>query len=124
MAKANAAKVKAAKVKTKDATPEDIAARMASAKQVSGFLKALANEKRLMLLCLLANGDKAVSELKDALDMQQSAVSQQFARLRADDLVTFERQGKTIRYALASDAVRRTIELLYELYCTPENKTK
>ncbi len=124
MAKANAAKVKAAKVKTKDATPEDIAARMASAKQVSGFLKALANEKRLMLLCLLANGDKVVSELKDALDMQQSAVSQQLARLRADSLVTFKRQGKTIRYTLASDAVRRTIGLLYELYCVPENKSK
>jgi len=118
------AKVKAAKVKTKDATPEDIAARLASAKRVSGFLKALANEKRLMLLCLLANGDKAVSELKDALDMQQSAVSQQLARLRADSLVTFKRQGKTIRYTLASDAVRRTIGLLYELYCVPENKSK
>ena len=38
--------------------------------------------------------------------------------------MTFKRQGKTIRYALASNAVRRTIELLYELYCTPENKTK
>ncbi len=118
------AKVKAAKVKAKDAMPEDIAALMASAERASGFLKALANEKRLMLLCLLANGDKAVFELKDALDMQQSAVSQQLARLRADDLVTFKRQGKTIRYALASNAVRRTIGLLYELYCTPENKTK
>ncbi len=113
-----------AKVKAKDAKPEDIAALMASAERASGFLKALANEKRLMLLCLLANGDKAVSELKDALEMQQAAVSQQLARLRADNLVTFERQGKTIRYVLASDAVRRTIELLYELYCTPENKTK
>ncbi len=118
------AKVKATKVKAEDAKPADIAALMASAERASGFLKALANEKRLMLLCLLANGDKAVSELKDALDMQQSAVSQQLARLRADDLVTFKRQGKTIRYTLASDAVRRTIGLLYELYCTPENKTK
>ncbi len=119
MAKANAAKVKA-----KDAKPGDIAALMASAKRVSGFLKALANEKRLMLLCLLAEGDKAVAELMSALDMQQSAVSQQLARLRADNLVTCKRQGKTIRYALASDAVRRIIGLLYELYCAPENETE
>ncbi len=95
---------------------------MASAERASNFLKALANEKRLMLLCLLANGDMAVSELKDALGMQQSAVSQQLARLRGDNLVTCRRQGKTIRYALASDEVRRTIGLLYELYCTPKNK--
>ena len=104
--------------------PKEIDALMASAERASGFLKALANEKRLMLLCLLANGDKAVSELKDALDMQQSAVSQQLARLRADNLVTFKRQGKTVRYALASDEVRRTIGLLYELYCAPGSKTK
>ena len=63
-------------MKSKDAKPESIAALMASAERANGFLKALANEKRLMLLCLLANGDKAVSELKDALDMRQSAVSQ------------------------------------------------
>ncbi len=114
--------MKTTKPKSKD--PKELGELMASAERASGFLKALANEKRLMLLCLLANGDKAVSELKDALDMQQSAVSQQLARLRADNLVTFKRQGKTIRYALASDAVRRTIGLLYELYCTPDNKPK
>jgi DNA-binding transcriptional ArsR family regulator len=97
---------------------------MASAERASNFLKVLANEKRLMLLCLLADGDKGVSELKDALDMQQAAVSQQLARLRADNLVTFKRQGKTIRYALASEEVRRTIGLLYELFCEPKTKTK
>ncbi len=101
---------------------KELDALMASAERASSFLKALANEKRLMMLCLLANGDMAVSELKDALDMQQSAASQQLARLRADNLVTFKRQGKTIRYTLASDAVRRTIGLLYELYCAPKNE--
>ncbi len=118
------AKAKAAKVKAKDAKPEDIAALMVSAKRASGFLKALANEKRLMLLCLLAEGDKAVAELMSALDLQQSAVSQQLAPLRADTLVTFKRQGKTIPYALASDAVRRTIGLFYELYCTPREQVQ
>jgi DNA-binding transcriptional ArsR family regulator len=104
--------------------PNELDALMSSAERASGFLKALANEKRLMLLCLLADGDKAVSELKSALDMQQSAVSQQLARLRADKLVTFKRKGKTIRYALASEEVRRTIGLLYELYCAPKDKAE
>jgi DNA-binding transcriptional ArsR family regulator len=110
--------------KPKSQGPTDLDELMASAERASSFLKALANENRLMLLCLLANGDKAVSELKDALGMKQSAVSQQLARLRADNLVTFKRQGKTIRYALASEEVRRTIGLLYELYCEPKTKTK
>jgi DNA-binding transcriptional ArsR family regulator len=110
--------------KPKSQGPTDLDELMASAERASSFLKALANENRLMLLCLLASGDKAVSELKDALGLQQSAVSQQLARLRADNLVTFKRQGKTIRYALASEEVRRTIGLLYELYCAPGNKTE
>jgi DNA-binding transcriptional ArsR family regulator len=97
---------------------------MASAERASGFLKALANEKRLLLLCLLASGDKGVSELRAALDMQQAAVSQQLARLRADDLVTFKRNGKSVRYSLASNEARRIIGLLYELYCEPKTKTK
>ncbi len=117
-------KAKTARVKAKDAKPENIAALMSSAERASGFLKALANEKRLMLLCLLAEGDKAVAELMSALDMQQSAVSQQLARLRADKLVTCQRTGKTIRYTLASDEARRTIGLLYELYCAPKDQAK
>ncbi len=97
---------------------------MVGAERASSFLKALASDKRLMLLCLLAEGDKAVSELTSALGMQQSPVSQQLARLRADNLVTFTRHGRTIRYALASDEVRRTIGLLYELFCAPKTKNK
>ncbi len=107
-----------------NSTPKELDDLMASAERASSFLKALANENRLMLLCLLANGDKGVSELKEALGMQQSAVSQQLARLRADDLVTFKRHGKTIRYALASEEVRRIIGLLYELYCAPKDETE
>jgi DNA-binding transcriptional ArsR family regulator len=111
-----------AKPKGRDA--KEIAELMANARRASGFLKALANEKRLLLLCLLAEGEKAVSELKTALDMQQSAVSQQLARLRADNLVSFRRKGKTICYSLASEEARRTIGLLYELYCAPKDKAK
>jgi len=53
------------------------------AKRASDFLKALAHESRLMILCILAEGEKSVSELEDILSLRQPTVSQQLARLRS-----------------------------------------
>jgi len=91
----------------------------------SQFLKALSNENRLLLLCLLAEGEKSVSQLEEQLSLRQPAVSQQLARLRADGLVAHRRDGKNIYYSLASDEARQTMDLLYKLFCAPtkgENK--
>ncbi|MEE9221215.1 MAG: transcriptional regulator, partial [candidate division NC10 bacterium] len=51
------------------------------------------------------------------LGLRQPAISQQLARLRAEDLVAHRRQGKSIYYSLASEEARRMMELLYELFC-------
>ena len=91
-----------------------------SAAAASHFLKALANENRLLLLCLLAEGEKSVTELETILELRQPTVSQQLARLRADDLVSYRRDGKTIYYSLASTEARRVIGLLYDLFCVPK----
>lgn len=87
----------------------------------SNLLKALANENRLLLLCLLARGERSVTELETTLALRQPTVSQQLARLRADDLVTHRRQGKTIYYSLASEEARRVMAVLDKLFrfCTP-----
>ncbi len=42
---------------------DDMKMMMESADAASDFLKALANENRLLLLCLLAEGEKSVTEL-------------------------------------------------------------
>ena len=55
-----------------------------NAKRASDFLKALAHESRLMILCILAEREKSVSELEDLLNLRQPTVSQLLARLRAD----------------------------------------
>jgi DNA-binding transcriptional ArsR family regulator len=65
-----------------------------NAKRTSNFLKALAHESRLMILCILAEGERSVSELKEFLNLRQATVSQQLARLRADGLVSARRDGK------------------------------
>ncbi len=92
----------------------------ASATEAAALLKALSHENRLMILCLLAEGEKAVTELEQALGMRQPAVSQQLARLRAEGLVQARRQGKAIYYSIASDEARQVLELLYSLYCAPK----
>ncbi len=90
-----------------------------NARAASRFLKALSNHNRLLLLCLLSEGEKTVSELEAALGLRQPAISQQLARLRAEGLIAGRRDGKSIHYHLASEAARRVILLLYELFCEP-----
>jgi DNA-binding transcriptional ArsR family regulator len=83
----------------------------------SEFLKALANESRLVILCLLADGEKSVGELENILGQKQSTVSQQLARLRLDGLVTTRREGKSVIYSLASDDVRTILKAVYSVFC-------
>ena len=91
----------------------------ANARAASRFLKALCNHNRLLLLCLLSEGERTVSELEAALGLRQPAISQQLARLRAEGLIAGRRDGKSIHYRLASDEARRIMLLLYELFCEP-----
>lgn len=79
---------------------QDLACLLDSAKAASVFLKALSNENRLLLLCLLAEGERSVTELETLLDLRQPTVSQQLARLRAENLVSTRRDGKTARRSI------------------------
>jgi len=93
-----------------------------NAKRASNFLKALAHESRLMILCILAEGEKSVSELEDLLNLRQPTVSQQLARLRADGLVSTRRDGKAIYYRLASEEARVVIGAIYDMFCRKMRK--
>ena len=88
-----------------------------NAQRASDFLKALAHESRLMILCILAEGEKSVGELEDLLSIRQPTVSQQLARLRADGLVSTRRDGKAIYYKLASEEARVIIGAIYDVFC-------
>lgn len=93
-----------------------------NAKRASEFLKALAHESRLMILCILAEGEKSVSELEEILSLRQPTVSQQLARLRGDGLVATRRDGKTIYYSLASEEARVVIGAVYDVFCRKQRK--
>ncbi len=88
-----------------------------NAQEASEFLKALAHESRLLILCILADGEKSVSDLEAMLSQRQSTVSQQLARLRLDGLVTTRRDGKSIYYSLATEEVRTILNAVYQVFC-------
>lgn len=92
---------------------------LGKARHAASVLKALGHENRLLAMCLLADGEKAVTELEKLLALKQPAVSQLLTRLRADNLVSTRREGKAIYYSIADPAVREIIQTLYRLYCGP-----
>ena len=87
-----------------------------NARTASDFLKAIAHESRLLILCILAEGEKSVTELETLLALRQPTVSQQLARLRMDKLVTTRREGKTVYYSLANEDARKVIEVVYSVF--------
>lgn len=95
----------------------DLQSLMNKAQMAGALLKALSHESRLLLLCMLAEQERSVGELESLLQMRQSAVSQQLARLRYDGLVKTRRAGKTIHYSIANPDVHRVIAVLNDIYC-------
>ncbi|PJJ85930.1 ArsR family transcriptional regulator [Brevirhabdus pacifica] len=96
--------------------PEEM---IANSQAASSFLKAVAHESRLMILCHLTTGEKSVTELENLLSSRQAAVSQQLARLRLEGLVEHRREGKVIYYCIKDHKVRRLVDLIYEIFCDP-----
>lgn len=89
-----------------------------NAGRASSFLKGLANENRLVILCALAEGERNVGELEEILGIRQPTLSQQLARLRSDNMVATRREKKQIFYSLASHEAELVLGLLFELFCT------
>lgn len=88
-----------------------------NAREASDFLKALAHESRLVILCLLAERERSVTELEELLSLRQTTVSQQLARLRLDHLVVARRDGKTVYYSLADEQLKQFIGVIYDMFC-------
>ncbi len=81
------------------------------------LLKAMANERRLQILCMLLENELSVGELSSRLELSQSALSQHLAWLRRDGLVNTRKEAQTVFYTLSSTEVKAMIELLHRLYC-------
>ena len=76
------------------------------------ILKAMANKKRLLILCALDEGEKSVGQLEVIADLSQSALSQHLAKLRHDKIVKTRRDAQTIYYSINEKAVPAVIKTL------------
>jgi ArsR family transcriptional regulator, lead/cadmium/zinc/bismuth-responsive transcriptional repressor len=76
------------------------------ARTVARFFQALADPTRVRLLKALADGEWCVSDLTDALGMDQPAVSHQLKYLREMNLVRWKKRGRHVYYALSDAHVR------------------
>lgn len=103
------------------ADPEPLEDFRCQARRASDFLKALSHETRLLILCTLNDGEKTVSELEESLGLQQAVVSQQLARLRADDLVKTRREGRQVFYRIGDPNVRLVVDALYQGFCASKS---
>jgi ArsR family transcriptional regulator len=99
--------------------PADLAAFEANATLVAGILRALANERRLMLLCKLVEwGEASVGALAEAVGLSQSATSQHLAKMREEGIVAFRRDGQTLWYRIAERRTELLLGYLHKLYCS------
>lgn len=99
-------------------TATDLATFEANATKVADILRALANERRLMVLCKLVEwGEANVGSLAEAVGLSQSALSQHLAKMRDEGLVDFRREGQTLWYRVAEPRVELLLAYLQKLYC-------
>ncbi|MGQ0671439.1 MAG: ArsR/SmtB family transcription factor [Hyphomicrobium sp.] len=101
--------------------PTDFATFEANATHVAGILKALSNERRLMILCKLVEwGEASVGALADAVALSPSALSQHLAKMREEGIVATRRESQTIWYRVADPNIEILLRHLQQLYCPPE----
>ncbi|WP_254452144.1 ArsR/SmtB family transcription factor [Duganella vulcania] len=91
-----------------------------AAAQASALLKALSHPDRLLLLCQLTQGEHAVGQLEQALDIRQPTLSQQLGVLREEGLVRTRREGKQIHYQIASPRAQAVLQTLYQQFCASQ----
>ncbi len=95
----------------------DFSAMQQNATAAVTLLKSLANESRLMIMCVLTEGELSVGQLNQRIKLSQSALSQHLAVLREQGLVSTRRASQTIYYRLADSPAMNVIEILHEVYC-------
>ena len=88
-----------------------------NARRASAMLKALCNDRRLLILCHLALGEKSVGQLEQLVGLSQSALSQHLARLRRERIVATRRASQSIYYRIASPEAAALMETLHAIYC-------
>jgi ArsR family transcriptional regulator len=103
----------------------DLSGLEAKASEVAAILKTLANPRRLLILCRLAErGSASVNALAAAVGLSQSALSQHLGLMRDEGIIGFDRVGQTLNYRIADPRVGALLDTLHSLYCSPSGETR
>ena len=78
------------------------------------FFKAMSHESRLRIVGLLAQGERSVQDLAEALELKEPTVSHHLAILKAQGLVTARAEGTTRWHALDLGALERLSRLVLQ----------
>jgi DNA-binding transcriptional ArsR family regulator len=88
--------------------------------KASGFLKGMASPHRLAILCvLIEHKNCSVSTLIDATGIAQTSMSQHLAKLRAEGIIDFERDHRTLYYRITNKHTHDVMKVLYRAFCAP-----
>jgi DNA-binding transcriptional ArsR family regulator len=100
------------------ATKTSLATLQKNADAAAAMLRMLANERRLLILCLLIeSGELTAGDLASEVGLSQSALSQHLAKMKDEGLVACRREAQTMHYRIADPDVKRLISLLKTIYC-------
>lgn len=80
-----------------------------SARVVARFFQVLSDPTRVRIVKALAEGEWCVTDLVDALHMDQPAVSHQLKYLRKLHMVKWRKKGRHVYYTLADEQLREVL---------------
>ncbi|OWT60145.1 ArsR/SmtB family transcription factor [Candidimonas nitroreducens] len=88
------------------------------AAKATAMLRAVGNEHRLLVLCLLIEHEElTVGELLAQIALSQSALSQHLAKMREEGLVTYRRESQTLHYRIDNPDVAKLVATLKSIFC-------
>lgn len=95
----------------------DIATLKPKIDEAASLMEMLSKPARLQILCILLEGEQSVTQLADAVQLSQPAMSHHLKKLKFADLVQTRREAQTIYYSLKGNEVATVLETLHGLYC-------
>lgn len=93
----------------------------ANADKAASFLKSMANSIRLRIMCRLLESEKTAGEMSVTVGISQANMSQHLSWLKKEDLVKTRRERTTIYYSLNGDTILPFMNVMYEMFCKPED---
>lgn len=88
------------------------------AAEVASILRAIADERRLMIVCKLVEwGEGDVASLADAVGLSRPALSQHLAKMSDQGILTFRGESPTLWYRIADTRIEQLFAALHGLFC-------